>query len=75
MAKNILDMVLWHPEMDFSKCSVTYIHRGAPGNLKNIQCNRITNTERGFLVLDDGTNIPCHRIIKIKYDDKILWNK
>jgi len=75
MAKNILDMILWHPEMDIRKCNITYIHRGAPGNLKKIACSRISSLERGFLILDDETQIPCHRIVKIEYDDQILWNK
>lgn len=75
MAKNILDMILWHPEMDFNKCNITYVHRGAPGNLKNIVCGRVSGLERGFLVLDDETQIPCHRIVKIEYNGKVMWNK
>lgn len=75
MAKNVLNMILWHPEMDVKKCSVTYVHRGAPGNLKKISCRRINNLERGFLILDDETQIPCHRILKIEYDNHLMWNK
>ena len=75
MAKNVLDMILWHPKMDFNKCSVTYVHRGAPGNLKKIGCTKISSLERGFLILDDETQIPCHRIVKIEYEDQIIWKK
>jgi len=55
MAKNILGMILWHPEMDIGKCNITYIHRGVPGNLKKITCSRISSLERGFLILCDET--------------------
>jgi uncharacterized protein (UPF0248 family) len=75
MAKNVLDMILWHPEMDFNKCNITYVHRGAPGNLKKITCGRVRSLERGFLILDDETQIPCHRIIKIEYEGNLVWNK
>ena len=75
MAKNVLDMILWHPELDFSKCNVSYIHRGAPTNIKSIGCNRVSSLERGFLILDDQTHIPCHRIVKIEYNGKVIWNK
>ena len=61
--------------MDFNKCQITYEHRGAPGNIKNIECSRVSGLERGFLILDDETHIPCHRIIKIIYKDKLIWNK
>lgn len=75
MAKSVLDMILWHPEMDFSKCNITFVHRGAPGNLKNIDCDRVSRLNRGFLILDDKTQIPCHRIVKIEYDSQVLWKK
>jgi uncharacterized protein (UPF0248 family) len=75
MAKNVLNMILWHPEMDIDKCNITYVHRGAPGNLKKISCSRINNLERGFLIFDDETQIPCHRIVKIEYNNQVMWNK
>ena len=75
MAKKVLDMILWHGEMDFKKCKITYVHRGAPGNLRNIDCNRVSGLERGFLILEDKTHIPYHRIIKIEYNGRVIWNK
>lgn len=75
MVKNILDMILWHPEMEIEKCKITYVHRGAPGNLKTIEGSCISKLERGFLILKEGTQIPCHRIIKIKCSNELIWNK
>ena len=62
MAKNILNMVLWHPRMKINQAKISYIHRGAPGNLKTIKGSFIDRLENGFLILNDGTQIPFHRI-------------
>ena len=75
MAKNIINMILWHPEMKVNETKITYVHRGAPGNLKKINWDSIERLERGFLILNEGTQIPYHRIIKIENKDKILWKK
>ena len=75
MAKNILNMVLWHPEMEIDHTKISYIHRGAPGNIKTIQGSSIERIENGFLVLNDETQIPFHRIIEIDYEDKLIWRK
>ena len=75
MAKSVLDMILWHPDMDIKLSKITYIHRGAKGNLKTIQGSQIVRLARGFLILDEETQIPYHRITKIKYKDKTIWNK
>lgn len=55
MAKNILNMVLWHPEMEIHRLKISYIHRGARGNIKIINGNGIDGVENGFLILNDQT--------------------
>lgn len=75
MAKNILNMLLWHPEMKISDCEITYLHRGGPGNLKTISGSEIKKLEKGFMVLRDENMIPLHRIIRVECKKKILWNK
>jgi uncharacterized protein (UPF0248 family) len=75
MARHIINMILWHPEMDINEIKITYIHRGAPGDLKKINGNSIKRVERGFLILNDGNQIPYHRIVKIEINNKILWKK
>ena len=75
MAKNIINMILWHPEMKINEIKIIYVHRGAIGNLKKINGDSIERLERGFLILNEGTQIPYHRIIKIENKDKILWKK
>ena len=75
MARHIIKMILWHPEMEINEIRITYIHRGAPGDLKKINGNSLRRVERGFLILSDGTQIPYHRIVKIEINNKILWKK
>jgi len=74
MARNIINMILWHPEMQITETKITYIHREAPGNLKKINGDSIERLERGFLILNEGTQIPYHRIVKIG-NNNILWKK
>lgn len=75
MARNIINMILWHPDMDIKDTKITYVHRGAPGNLKTIDGNSIDKMERGFVLMKEGTQIPFHRIVKIEINNKILWQK
>jgi uncharacterized protein len=75
MAKKIIDMILWHPEMHINETKISYIHRGALGNLKKINGDSIERLDNGFLILKEGTHIPFHRIAKIEYKNKILWKK
>ena len=75
MAKNILNMILWHPEIQIEDCEITYLHRGAQGNLKTIWGSKIKKLERGFIILDNENQIPLHRIIRIECSQQIIWNK
>ena len=75
MARNTINMILWHPEMQITETEITYIHRGAPGNLKTINGDSIDRLDRGFLILKEGIQIPLHRIVKITNKNKILWKK
>jgi uncharacterized protein (UPF0248 family) len=75
MARNIINMILWHPDMQITQTKITYIHRGALENLKTISGNSIERIDRGFLILKEGTQIPFHRVVKITYNNKILWKK
>ncbi len=75
MAKRILDMLKWHPEMDSGNCKVIYSHRSSKGNLKTIPLNDIQGLEGGFMIMVDGAMIPYHRIVKIECDNKVIWKK
>ena len=75
MAKRILDMLQWHPEMDIEKCQVTYLHRGTENNLKTIPATDIEGLEGGFMIMFDGSMVPYHRVIKIECENRLIWKK
>lgn len=75
MAKNILDLLFWHPNKEIDNTIISYIHRGATGNIKTITGDEIKRIEKGFLVLQDDIYIPLHRIIKIEYNQNLVWKK
>jgi uncharacterized protein (UPF0248 family) len=36
---------------------------------------KIKSLEGGFMILEDETKIPCHRVIRIECDQDIIWEK
>ncbi|MDN5373881.1 MAG: uncharacterized protein PWP32_646 [Methanothermobacter sp.] len=75
MAKNVLDLLMWHPKWDIERCRISYLHRGASRNLKTIRGSDIERLERGFMILRDGSSIPYHRVVKIVCDNSFIWKK
>jgi uncharacterized protein (UPF0248 family) len=76
MAKRFLNELLWHPEKSLGGVSLTYVHRGAPGNLKSVSAEEAA-FEKSFFVIKNHieTRIPYHRIKEIKRDGEVLWKK
>ena len=68
-------MLKWHPEMDSENCKITYSHRWLEGNLKTIPVTDIQDLKGGFMIMVDGAMVPCHRIVKIECDNKLVWKK
>ena len=66
------------PQFKFSLASIEYIDRGAPGDRSIINGDQILNMEHGGMEIKSGlTNkfIPFHRIRRIIYNGKIMWDK
>ena len=70
--RDILNEVKW--TKDLEKVKIWYIHRGALNNTKVISGIEITGIGRSFLETATA-DIPYHRIIKILYDDKTLFDR
>lgn len=70
---------LYHdPQYDFSRVSVEYVNRGAPGDRSVVQGDRILKLEQGGMEIESvlgAVFIPYHRIRRITYDGKIMWEK
>lgn len=64
------------PQYDFSKASVEYVNRGAPGDRSTVQGDRILKLEQGGMEIESekGTTfIPYHRVRRIDYDGRTMW--
>jgi len=73
LIKKILDKFKWHPDYDFSKVVVIYIDR--PKGFSEIRGNEIERVSFKFIELKSGIMIPTHRVVEIRYNDKIVWRK
>ena len=64
------------PQYDFSKASVEYVNRGAPGDRSTVQGTRILKLEQGGMEIESeqrATFIPYHRIRRISYGGETMW--
>ncbi|MFQ6050627.1 MAG: DUF504 domain-containing protein [Candidatus Hydrothermarchaeota archaeon] len=73
--RNILNRLKWHPDESLEEVEIKIIHRGEKGDSKIIMGRDIEKLERSFLVTNDGTWIPYHRVIEIRRENEILWKK
>ena len=70
--RDILNEIRWTKNLE--KVKIWYIHRGALNNTKIISGIEITSIGKSFLETTTAT-IPYHRIIKILYGDKTIFNR
>lgn len=74
--REFLNKLKWHPDLKFEEYAVVYVHRGAPGNEKEVSCEEIVELEHSDFVLEEDVHIPYHRILKIlDKDKKVVWRK
>lgn len=78
--KNVLNRFRWDEKENPDDYVITYRHRGAPGDVKQIKASEIHSLGKSYFTIQeahegDETLIPFHRIIEIRntVDDSILW--
>ncbi|HXZ24202.1 MAG TPA: RNA repair domain-containing protein [Methanomassiliicoccales archaeon] len=69
----VLNRLKWTEGEDLAEAKITYLHRGAPGDERRIEGSEIIELERSFFVTDDA-KIPYHRIRRIEYRGRVLFN-
>lgn len=74
--REFLNKLKWHPDFEFTEYTVVYVHRGAPKNEKTVSCVEIVELGHSDFILQEGTHIPYHRVLRI-VDRKgdIVWKK
>lgn len=63
---------------DLSKCAIYYINRGSPNDISIVGGGQIIDIDKGFLILEGDPYekyIPYHRIVKIEYEDVVIFEK
>ena len=79
--KNILNRLRWDPRENAENYLITYRHRGAPNDVKQISASEIVTLGKSYFTLneetEDETTIPFHRILEIRNlkNDATLWRK
>ncbi len=70
--RDILNEIKWTKNIE--KVEISYIHRGAHNSTKIISGKEIMNIGKSFF--DTATtSIPYHRIIKIVYEGKVMFDR
>jgi uncharacterized protein (UPF0248 family) len=72
--RDVLNRLRWTEGESLEEAVIWYVHRGAPGNVKKIDGTCIISLGRGFFETDEAT-IPYHRILRIDYNGRILFEK
>ncbi len=72
--RDVLNKLRWTEGESLADAVIWYIHRGAPGDVLKIAGDRISSLGRGFFETDDAT-IPYHRILRIDYRGRTLFEK
>lgn len=73
----LLNEIKWTGR-DLSKCTIYYINRGSPDDIGIVEGSQIKEIDKGFLILEGipyETYIPYHRIIRMEYEDQIIFEK
>jgi uncharacterized protein (UPF0248 family) len=66
------------PRYEFSRASVEYVDRGAPGDRSKVSGDKILRLDQGWMEIESEMktkHIPYHRIRRVTYDGMTLWEK
>jgi uncharacterized protein (UPF0248 family) len=78
--KNILNRLRWQVAENADDYLITYRHRGAPGDIKQIRASHIKTIGKSYFTFqgslsEEETLIPFHRVLEIRNTEKdsIRW--
>ena len=72
--KLVLNEIKWKNDFNLELTEIWYVHRGAPNDTKIISGKDIVKLEKSFMQTTSAM-IPYHRIFKIVYKDKVLFQR
>lgn len=72
--RELLNELKWHEKYDLDEAEIWYIHRGAPNDTMIISGKDILDLEKSFMKTKSAM-IPYHRIFKIMYKNKLIFER
>ena len=72
--RDILNEFKWREKYDLNETEIWYVHRGAPNDTRIIYGKNILKLEKSFMKTNSAM-IPYHRIFKIIYKDKVIFER
>jgi uncharacterized protein (UPF0248 family) len=72
--REILTRLRWKKGEDLGDARISYVHRGAPGDLMTIRGSDIIDLGKEFFETGEAM-IPYHRISKIEYRGEVVFEK
>ena len=72
--REVLNELKWRDDRNLVIAKIFYIHRGAPGDQKEISGADIEELDNSFFSTS-GSMIPYHRIFRIEYEGRVLFKR
>ena len=72
--RDILNELKWKQDYDLNQAEIWYIHRGAPNDTKIMSGKDIIKLNKSFIQTSNAM-IPYHRIFKILYEKKVIFER
>ena len=72
--RDILNELKWKQDCDLNQAEIWYIHRGAPNDTKIMSGKDIIKLNKSFIQTSNAM-IPYHRIFKILYEKKVIFER
>ncbi|MEW5937244.1 MAG: RNA repair domain-containing protein [Candidatus Thermoplasmatota archaeon] len=73
-AKDVLDMLRWHPNYDIAKAVIWYEDRHAPTRERCIAASEIKEFGPSFFGVESAS-IPYHRVFRIEHDGRVVFER
>ncbi len=70
--RSLLNELKWHEGYDFDKVRIWYTSRGSENDTAFVTGSEVEELEKHFFKTKDGM-IPYHRITKIEYGGKVVF--
>jgi len=70
----VLNELKWKKDFNLDLTEIWYLHRGAPNDTKIISGKDIIKLEKSFMHTTTAM-IPYHRIFKVVYQEKVIFQR